>query len=168
MLSCLDASLYPFSLYMNQMIIDQAHEHWIADNRPLELGRVLYDNLLTEERPQWAASILRLAYTRTRIVPEIDQLLSIAENPTRWNEALTMLDTLRGLTLAEKNDLHNEVIVLSQKVAQVIYNASGQPDPFPYDVGWKMIADLHTIVNLVNNSAFTAHVWDVLIRPFQV
>ena len=58
-------------------------------------------------------------------------------------------------------------MVLAHKVAQVVYNASGQPDPFPYDVGWKLIADLHTIVNLVNNDAFTAHVWEVLIAPFK-
>jgi hypothetical protein len=154
-------------MLMNEVIIDQAHEHWMADNRPLELGRVLYDNLLSEERPMWAASILRLVYTRTRVMPEIDQLLAIAETPARWSEALTSLDVLRGMTLLDKNELHNEVVGMAHKVAQVIYNASGQPDPFPYDVGWKMIADLHTIVNLVNNNDFTAHVWEVLIAPFK-
>jgi hypothetical protein len=152
---------------MNQDVIDQAHEHWMADNRPLELGRVLYDNLPTEKRPLWAASLLRLAYTRTRLIPEIDQLLDIVENPTRWNEALEALDSLRGTTLLDRNALHLEVVDLAQKVAKVTHNASGQPDPFPNDTGYRMIVDLHQIVNLVNNTDFTAHVWDKLIAPFK-
>jgi hypothetical protein len=152
---------------MNQNIIDQAHEHWMADNRPFELGRLLYDNLPTEKRPQWAASILRLAYTRTRIVSEIDFLLTIAEDPKRWNEALQALDSLRGITLVDRNALHYEIVDMAQKVAKVTHNASGQPDPFPNDIGCRMIVDLHQIVNLVDNNAFTAHVWDKLIAPFK-
>jgi hypothetical protein len=152
---------------MNQQIINEAYEYWLADNRPLELGRVLYDNLPTAQRPVWAASILRLAYTRTNLVPEIDRLIEVAENPQRWHEALAMLDALRGLTLLEKNELHNEVVILAQRVAKVTHNASGLPDPFAHDVGWKMIADLHEIVSLVNNEAFTQHVWDVLVAPYQ-
>jgi hypothetical protein len=151
---------------MNQAVIDQAYEHWMADNRPLELGRVLYDNLTLEQRPLWAASILRLAYTRTRIVPEIDQLLKVAEDPTRWHEALQSLDSLRGITIVDKNVLHHEIVDMAQKVAKITHNTSGQPDPFPDDIGYRLIVDLHQIVGLVDNDAFTSHVWDKLIAPF--
>ncbi|MFN8372296.1 MAG: hypothetical protein U0694_05390 [Anaerolineae bacterium] len=148
----------------HQDIIAQAHEHWMADDRPLELGRVLYDPLPPAQRPLWAASILRLASTRIDEIPEIVELLSIAENRERWGEARALLDALAN-RMALENALQQWVVALAVKVAQITCNALEHPQRFPHDVGWKLIADLHEIVNLVNHDAFTAQVWDVLVAP---
>jgi len=149
-----------------QDIIAQAHEHWMADDRPLELGRVLYDHLPSAQRPLWAASILRLASTRIDAIPEIIELLNIAENRERWGDARALLDSLAKLTVVD-NVLQRWVMALALKVAQITCNALEHPPRFPHDVGWKLIADLHEIVNLVNNDAFTAQVWDVLVTPYR-
>ncbi|NWF69571.1 MAG: hypothetical protein HXY40_10845 [Chloroflexi bacterium] len=152
----------------NRQIIDEARVYWEADNRPLDLGRVLYDALLPAQRPPWAAGLLRLASTRIDVVPELERVLALAENPARWKDALYELDVLRSMTVKERNPLYNDIIALAQKVAQVTHNASGEPDPFPHDVGWKMIVDLHEIVLRINNPAFSEHVWHVLIEPFHI
>jgi hypothetical protein len=152
---------------MNQRVIDEARAHWVADNRPLELGQVLYDNLAVEQRPEWAASLLKLVYSRINSLPDIDMLLEIAPVRERWHEALKVFNNLRNFTLRSDNRLYNSVLSMARKTAKVIYNASGRTSPFDHKTGWELVVDLHEIVNRVNDEAFTKEVWETLIAPYK-
>src|SRR5438105_4438622 len=57
---------YPFMSDIDQNHLKAARLHWLS-SRPLEAGRLIYDNLPVPVRPAWAAGILRLVLSRSCI-----------------------------------------------------------------------------------------------------
>ena len=71
----------------NSNHLNQAYEYW-RDNHPLEAGRLIFENLPKEVRPNWAANILQSVIKRTGIKsPPIEQIVHIASRPCDWNKA---------------------------------------------------------------------------------
>lgn len=148
---------------MKSKIIDEAFDYW-SSKKPLESGRIIYNQIPNDQRPIWAAEILNLCRRLTSSVPEIDAVYEIALNQQRWKEAHDAFSRVRNLTLAfekskSKNSVYGGLLYLAENTAKVIYNASGEPAPFDYDSGWWLVSNLRYIVDEIKSSEFEAKAW---------
>ena len=98
---------------MKQRWIDQAQEHWDAE-RPLETGRLLCRHIPLELRPVWAAEILAIAYSHIPTIPEIETILEIAHDRSRWPEAREAFSAMRKLTLQVEDPLYEGVFFMAE------------------------------------------------------
>lgn len=146
---------------MKQRLIDKVQEHWKA-GRSLEAGRLLYENIPVELRPAWAAEVLAIARSHVPPIPEVEAVLEIASNPSRWPEARETFRAVRKLTLQAEEPLYEGVLILAENVAKVTYNSSGHPPPFDHDSGWWIAQNLKYIIEQVNDPEFTADAWSTL------
>jgi len=110
-------------------------------------------------RPVWAAKILIVVLDLVPATEEVEILLNIVNDPTKWQEAYQAFQTIRKVTLRLKQGLYVDVLTLAENVAKVTYNASGQPAPFDYNSGWKIGKNLRAIVNQVNDPKFSDTAW---------
>jgi hypothetical protein len=122
-------------------------------NRGEYVGRTLYHRLQPCQRPPWAAAILELACSLiSEVPPEVLELRSIADDPARWPEAYDQFHALRALTLVavelpEKLRLGTSFLRLAENAAMVVYNGSGQPMPFDYACGSRLVKFLQEMAN---------------------
>jgi len=155
---------------MNTEPVDNAYREWSSGD-PLKAGRLIYEHLPNDLRPQWAASILNLCRSLIPSIPAIDAIHEIALDRSRWKEAHAAFQHVRDLTLkAEESKLTDPiyagVLYVAENTAKVTYNASGQPAPFDEDSGWWLVSNLRYVVDRVNNREFEEKAWSV-VRCFQ-
>jgi hypothetical protein len=159
---------------MNGFYLKQAAELW-ANGKPLEAGRLVYENLPVEERPKWAARILKLILGKSGIQSsQLDKLLDIANNKHLWKEGHSVFDSIRDSTLqldelrrtrklSVDETLQNSVLSFAELVAKVVYNATNPPDEFDEDSGWWIAACLRGFVdNRWTDEAFEKEAWESL------
>lgn len=153
---------------METKIIREAEKYW-SEEKYIEAGRILYENVPQEERPAWSAKILLFIYNYTNIpkTSEIERVIEIVNSPSNWHEAYEAFQNVRGLTIQfEKRHLAHErlylcVLLLAENVAKVIYNASGHPAPFDSNSGWWLVSNVKDITKKVDNSKFLAELWEL-------
>ncbi len=141
----------------------QAQRHW-EGGHPRDAGRVIYESLPKAKRPAWAARVLELVRDLAPTSPEIDQVLAIARDPARWQEAKQAFHTAREVRQRTEDPLVEGVLGLAEKVAKVTYNASGGPTPFERDAGWRVADDLRTVISRAGDKAqkLEEQAWAVL------
>lgn len=148
-----------------ERLVDEAREHW-DEGRLLEAGRLLYERIPIELRPVWAAEVLAIACNHLPIIPEVETVLEMASDPSRWPEAYETFSAVRDLTLQAEGQAvgrpYLEVLWLVELVAKVTYNASGGPAPFDPDSGWWVAVALLDIVDQVDDPEFAAKAWATL------
>ena len=137
----------------------------------LEAGKLIFENLPAETRPQWAARVLRLVVDRTRIKSEpVELAIDIANTPADWGKAHGAFSTVRKATLnleRQKSLNPRQALLLNQlylaeSVAKVAYNATNPWDGFDEDSGWWIARCLKDILDSLNDEKFSASAWAVL------
>lgn len=146
-------------------VIVKAREYWLAGNE-LKAGCLIYDVLPNNERPKWAVNVLLLLYPLIPPIDEIDEIIKIANTPSRWHEAHVAFYDLRKATLAKfEQSLYYDVVSLAENVAKVTYNATNLPAPFDYGSGCRIARDAKAIINRVDDVDLSTKVWESLIYP---
>ncbi|MDB5288847.1 MAG: hypothetical protein JWL69_88 [Phycisphaerales bacterium] len=150
--------------------LDQAIKYW-QRGQPLEAGRLIFENLPTEVRPQWASKILELVTKRTRVKsPAIEHILYIADHPSEWKNAHAASSSAGrsaaelkklGIRSAEQTLLSLN-LALAIIVARVIYNSTNPPDEFDEDTGWWIASTLKRILEFINDDEFSQRMWSAL------
>ncbi len=161
---------------LKEKISHAARELWDQGNF-LEAGMVLFERIPLSLRPLWGADLLVFASQRISKVAQIEQVIAFARTPGEWADnndsidkaklAHNFFDSVRLLTLEEQqkgseDELYGNVLLLTENVAKVTYNAYGYRAPFDHDAGWWIVANLRRITDLVSNPDFSAASWKVL------
>ena len=154
----------------NNDYLNKACQYW-REGQTLEAGRLIFEHLPREARPNWAANILRLVIERTEVnSPVIERIMHIASHPSEWKEAHGAFSLARGLTMklnklqsrSAKDTLLLQHIGLAELVAKVAYNATNPVDEFDEDSGWWITVSLKNILDLVGDEAFSRSMWLVI------
>jgi hypothetical protein len=154
---------------MDTTLIDLARAEWDA-GRSLEAGRLLYDSLLPQERPAWAAAALELLRPRVRRIRQVDVVLALARDPSRWTEGHRAFQAVRELTLraeqwaslGRRDPLRYAYLMLAENTAKVIFNATGGLRSFDADCGWWVARCLYDAVELLDDPELRSQAWEVL------
>ena len=152
-------------------LLEAARHDWDA-GRLLQAGRLLYERLLPEQRPGWAAAALELVRSRFPPTAAVDTVLALAGDTSRWHEGHAAFQAVRYLTLlaereakpAQPDPRYYSFLMLAENTAKVIYNASGSPAPFDRDSGWWVVCCLHSLVGLFDDPGFSSEAWEVVSR----
>lgn len=141
----------------------RARALWDA-GKPLEAGRAIVEALPDAERPRWAGELLAVVYLRARKagrvarVPALEHVLSIASDARRWMEARDGQRIVRSLQLEEHRRAAPDLLLLAllglgDVVAKVTYNASGGPEPFERNAGWRVASGLRPVLEALSDAA---------------
>ncbi|HEX8599913.1 MAG TPA: hypothetical protein VF952_15545 [Chloroflexia bacterium] len=164
------------------LIIDEARQHWEA-GQALEAGRILFEHLPEEARPNWAANVLALAARHFPTIPEVENVQAIAKSPDThiWLEAKEAFHQVRALTLRVERQGPQEqlcFLLLAENTAKLTYNSFRQPawveefapplSGFDADAGWWIAANARCIVDALDDTEFTNVPWDTLVAPYRV
>jgi hypothetical protein len=153
--------------------LERAREYW-KGGKPLEAGRLLYDNLPVEARPAWAVRILRLVLDRSGLDrSHFGRILYTADHPRQWANGHRCFDLIRQETLkcdelrrmgrlTKEQELFASLLSLAELVAKVTYNAVDPPDEFDEDSGWWIAASLRGFVDRWKNEEFSKAAWSAL------
>jgi hypothetical protein len=150
--------------------VERAAEHW-RGGRLLEAGKLLFESLPRELRPNWASRILKLAVGRSGVrVSPIENILHIADHPSEWGNAHRAFSALRKSTLelermqvtTQDQELLLSLVLLAELVAKVVYNATDPPDPFDEDSGWWIAPCLKDFLDLLGDDGFSKAAWTAL------
>jgi hypothetical protein len=145
---------------MSSKLQVRAHTAW-REGRPLEAGRLLFEPMAAPQRVSWALQILELCASTQDPVAEVERILRLANDPKAWNEAHDAFAEVRRLGLAldpasEQVEMREALLRVAEKVAKVIYNASGCPAPFDQNSGWRLAQDFHSFLALQADPSLTA------------
>ena len=150
---------------MKLKYIKEAKPYW-EGGYPLKAGELLYEHIRQDYRPLWALEVLELCMPLTKSIAEIDELCNIIRSPDRWAEAHEAFSSVRQLTLKTEHNnsdpIYTGVLSLAENVAKVTYNASGEPAPFDYNSGYRIVSDLRHIVDQLCDNAFDNKAWYVV------
>ncbi len=140
---------------------------WTAEDIG-NVGKAIYDAVPIKDKPDWAASIL-LFVSGDSICPDIQNLIDISIDDTRWFEAHDAFQKVRKLTLenakkGKTESLQQLIYDIAETTAKVIYNASGDSAPFDYHAGWRIAPRVKRITDLVADNEFEKKCWQLLIR----
>ncbi|WPD24450.1 MAG: hypothetical protein SD837_07765 [Candidatus Electrothrix scaldis] len=143
--------------------MDDVKLKWKGEN-PVEVGRIIFEQIPPLKRPAWVASILTLATSWIRHIPEIDYILAIAREPKEWNKGHVAFDQVRELTLINQDALIECLLLLAENTAKVIYNETYPRNPFDKDSGYWIAENLWAITSKINDPEFEQHAWSCLIN----
>jgi hypothetical protein len=147
---------------MKRRFINESKVFWDS-GEPIKAGEILYEHIRNDHRPVWAAAVLAYCQESFPLFPEIQTVLEIANESKRWPEAHEAFQAVRRLYfLQSEAPLDQDFLYLAELVAKVTYNASGRSAPFDHNSGWKLVAALHKICSIQNNSKFSDGAWYVV------
>jgi hypothetical protein len=148
----------------------RARNLW-KEGQALDAGKLIFESLPLELRPQWAARVLRLVVDRTGVTGQlIERVIGIANTPSDWGKAHDAFSALRKTTLeleqlrvrgAEQDLLLNHLL-FAELVAKVTYNSTSPPDEFDEESGWWIAPCLKDILDLVNDEQLSMAAWSAL------
>jgi len=149
--------------------------------RAVDAGRMILEAVPSNDRPAWAAGVLRWALTKSNIPPiwQFYVILDIAETPECWRRAHQAFSNVRALTLIldKKNKqgqlTHEEQLIhtissIAELVAKVSYNASNPADEFDEDSGWWIADVLKGVSDSLDEEGMTSEIWKILVTKPQV
>lgn len=109
-------------------------QHNIKTN--IKIGQQIFEDLPNDIRPGWAGFILsRFDHYVKDIPTSILELYPIIDSKDRWKEAYGQFSKIRVFGLENINYKPENYLRLSEFVAKVTYNASGQLAPFDSNSG---------------------------------
>jgi uncharacterized protein YuzE len=143
-----------------------AHGHWERHDY-VGAGLLVFDAIPRDRWPTWGASALIKAYPGPTVIAEIDELLDISRDRSRWFEARRSFNDLRKLTL-QSDQLHEAtaeyalLLQVGENVAKIVYNASGGPAPYDYEAGYRVVESLGRLSELWGDPRRRARAWESL------
>lgn len=109
-------------------------QHNIKTN--IKIGQQIFEDLPNDIRPGWAGLVLsRFDHYVKDIPTSILELYPIIDSKDRWKEAHGQFSKIRVFGLGNINYKPENYLRLSELVAKVTYNASGQLAPFDSNSG---------------------------------
>lgn len=130
------------------------------------MGRILLEPLSAGERVRRAAAVLHVCREQCSRVAEIDHVLEIAHDATRWREGHRAFDAVRRLTLeAERRrsiGTYVSLLFVAEITAKTVYNASEPPDPFDDDAPWWLAPIARHFALTVTDQGVRQTVWRAL------
>jgi hypothetical protein len=151
-------------------------KYWEGD-QAVEAGRLVYESLTPNERPTWAAGVLKIVIDRSGIQEgPFEEILAIAQDKAKWRTAHEAFSRLRCATLqlddlkrtrglSEPQQLMAWALSLAELVAKVTYNATAPADEFDIDSGWWIADSLRGFVDLWRDEKFSRAAWTALLPP---
>lgn len=141
--------------------------NWHGGQQGIAFGRALFDRVSPGERPAWASAVLAVAMNEVIPLREVEDLVRIAETPSRWADAHAQFSRIRALALAAErapnaHPLYKALLRLAETVAKVTYNASGPPTPFDPPTGWRLAADARRFAELAGDRSLEERLWQAL------
>jgi hypothetical protein len=146
---------------------DELRAMW-AGGRALDAGRLLFESVPPAEQPAWAARLVVLCRRLAPRVAPVENVLAIAADPARWDEAHAAFRAVRARTVrferpgAPPRPIALGVLFLAELTAKVTYNASAPIGPFDEDSGWWLAVNLRSIVEQVADAGFEERAWRAL------
>ncbi len=152
------------------MDLNSLRPNWSVDDAA-DVGRVIYEAVPNNRRPDWAGAILLYAAGEDFLCDELARVadLSFSDAKWIWTNAHDAFQAVRQLTLQNeklnRQDSHQQLTLdIGETAAKVIYNASGGPAPFDYHAGWRMAPRVRRLVKFVGQQDFEDNCWHLLIR----
>jgi hypothetical protein len=142
-----------------------------SEGRYLDAGAAIYEHLSAKERAIWASNLLSFCREHGPSVKPIDELLNLAAQPRRWNQANEAFYQVREITLFAEREPHKldrrlrSMLYVAENAAKVIYNASGPEEPFDHDAGWWLAPCLQHFLTVVGNSQVTEAGMNAFFEP---
>ena len=140
---------------MGRGLQKRAIDAWLTGS-PLEAGRLAFEALAPQRQPAWAATVLRAALqTWKGQLPVADQVLSIAEEESRWPDGRDAFQAVRHevISLERKGRIDpvtEATLLLAENAAKVTYNAaSSHKQAFDPDSGWWIASCARALVDAV-------------------
>lgn len=140
----------------------------------IKAGRMLFEAVPAPAGPFWAARVLRCATSvLSEQCDEVDLVLAVATEESRWNEGHLVFDGVRRRALvldaeARRRGRHPSeqrlaiVLAIAEQVAKVTYNATNPADEFDHDSGWWIAPLMRNLVDECQEAAFKLEAWSVL------
>jgi hypothetical protein len=101
------------------------------------IGQKIFESIPNNSIPAWSGAILSCFDNYLKQIPEpVLDLFTIINDKSKWSEAHEQFTNIRRFLLANKSFQPESYLLLSELVAKVTYNASGQPAPFDSDSGF--------------------------------
>ena len=165
---------------MNNKILlkNEALKLW-NENKGIELGRLVFNEISINQQPVWAGKILTLVYGTSDLKHEtIEELLDIINFPEKWKNGKIIFSKIRRSVLdfdkkqERKHTLSEEeiaicgMLILAEQVAKVTYNATSPFDEFDEDSGhWipYLLRDF-TKTTPWDSESFSQKAWEALIN----
>jgi hypothetical protein len=150
--------------------LQAARDYW-RRRQGLAAGRLVFENLPNNARPEWAARILRVALQKSAIRSgPIDRVLRIADNAGLWSTAHSAFEKVRAATLKldaitarnPQQELLLHHLCLAENVAKVVYNSTDPSDSFDDDTGWWIVECLLGLVDWWNDDDFAARAYSAV------
>jgi len=100
-----------------------------------------------------------------------DDIYRYALRRRKWKQANGLLNKLSARTLKyERSPVHPDplygaLLYVSEAVAKITYNASGEPAPFDADSGWWLSESLRRFSELTGSKVFQEAAFNLLISP---
>jgi len=144
---------------------DNLRREWKTGDA-VAVGRCIMEPLTAEEQVIRALKLLKVCLNCFRQIPELNSVIAVASDPSRWAEAHKVFSDIRRLTLKEErkrtNDIYYSLLHIAENTAKTVYNASGAPRPFDYDSPWWLAQNVRSLIEAVGDSRFEDRVWSVL------
>jgi len=146
---------------------DNLRREWKTGDA-VAVGRCIMEPLTAEEQVIRALKLLKVCLNCFRQIPELNSVIAVASDPSRWAEAHKVFSDIRRLTLKEErkrtNDIYYSLLYIAENTAKTVYNASGAPRPFDYDSPWWLAQNVRSLIEAVGDSRFEDRVWSVLME----
>lgn len=145
--------------------MEKAQQLWEAAEA-IQAGRVIFEAIPNAERPAWAASVVLFCQSLFPEVPEINEVLAIARDSSRWREAYEAFQMVRRANLANRDGSLENFYRVGELAAKVTYNAceESKSAPFDEDSGWKLVGILRGICEMKKDKNFTEEAFRVITR----
>ncbi|WP_010582418.1 hypothetical protein [Schlesneria paludicola] len=155
-------------------------ERFWTNGKPLRAGRIIFERIPSELRPNWAARIFKLVLDHSHHqLPLFHDVLSMANNQHLWGNGHNIFSDVRTITMKmdkiqlERGFTDDEVefasiVALAELVCKVTYNATHPLDEFDEDSGWYIAVLLKGIaVRVWADEKFSRDAWDALSKPVE-
>jgi len=125
--------------------------HYDTETQIIISGHI-FNNVPDEIKPYWAGFVLSRFDNYFEDIPEpVRELFPIIDDKDKWKNAHEQFAKIREFGLVNQ-EYCKEYLRLAEFVAKVIYNASGEPDPFDSDSGHYIACFAFKIVELFGDS----------------
>ncbi|WP_157469869.1 hypothetical protein [Gemmata sp. SH-PL17] len=140
---------------VDEVLAAQAGVAWHVGDK-LHAGRLLFEAISMELRPQWASGLLDDLLRRSRVWhAALATATYVASHPEQWGKAHSVFSMIRNIVLEldriqSKTDSQQRLLRLltfGELVAKVTYNSTSPTDPFDAEAGWSIAACYKDVLN---------------------